>query len=96
MEGARRLHRVRVPGGNQRPNMVRSLRRAALFTGCGVKWTDRQSLTSVREDGAKVGAFLVNGIMEWWGYSPEGHPTGPHPNCEEAKRAVDSALPLEV
>jgi len=58
------------------------------------KWVDRESLTSVRIDGAKVGAFLVSGSIEWWGYTSQGHPTGPHQSCEDAKRAVDSALPI--
>lgn len=57
-------------------------------------WIDKPSFTSVRSDGAKVGAFLIDGVTEWWGYSPSGHPTGPHASCEEAKRAVDSALPF--
>jgi hypothetical protein len=59
-------------------------------------WTDRPSMTSVRSDGAKVGAFTVGGAIEWWGYSPAGHPTGPHATAQDAKAAVDSALPLEV
>lgn len=58
------------------------------------KWVDRESLTSVRVDGAKVGAFLVGGSIEWWGYTTTGNPTGPWKTCAEAKRAVDSALPI--
>ena len=59
-------------------------------------WTDKPSMTSVRDDGAKVGCFYIDGRSEWWGYPPSGCPTGPHETCEEAKAAVDSALPLEV
>lgn len=59
------------------------------------KWFDKPSMTSVREDGAKVGCFLVSGQSEWWGYPVNGCPTGPHLTCNEAKAAVDSALPFE-
>lgn len=59
-------------------------------------WTDKPSMTSVRDDGAKVGGFWVNGRVEFWGYPVSACPTGPHETCEEAKRAVDSALPLEA
>ena len=55
-------------------------------------WTDKPSLTSVRTDGAKVGGFIVDGRLEWWGYSPANHPTGPHATLEDAKRAVDAGL----
>lgn len=59
-------------------------------------WTDKQSLTSTRADGAKVGAFWVDGAIQWWGYTVDNLPTGPHASCEDAKRAVDAALPFEV
>lgn len=59
-------------------------------------WIDKQSMTSVRDDGAKVGCFSVNGRLEWWGYPLSAGATGPHASCEEAKAAVDSALPLGV
>lgn len=63
-------------------------------------WHDRPSFTSVREDGAKVGGFWVpkpdgSTRLEFWGYPKNGCPTGPHQTCEEAKAAVDAALPLD-
>lgn len=57
-------------------------------------WIDKQSLTSVREDGAKVGCFWPDGREEWWGYPLNASATGPYATCEEAKAAVDSALPF--
>lgn len=60
----------------------------------GLPWTDKQTMTSVRADGAKVGGFVVDGRLEWWGYPVNGCPTGPHASCEDAKRAVDAALPF--
>jgi hypothetical protein len=32
------------------------------------------------------------GRMVWWGYDPQGNPTGPFETCAEAKAAVDAAL----
>ena len=58
-------------------------------------WTDLPSLTSTKPDGSKVGGFMVNGRLEFWGYPTSACPTGPHATCEEAKAAVDAALPLE-
>lgn len=64
-----------------------------------LNWTDTQTLTSVRSDGAKVGAFWMpcgDGLrVEWWGYPRIGSPTGPHATCEAAKLAIESMLPFE-
>jgi len=66
-----------------------------------VKWEDRPG-TSVREDGAKVGVWTLNGKDEWWGYSRNWRPRceltalGPFPTREQAKYAVDTNLNLEI
>lgn len=61
-------------------------------------WTVRPSgFTAVRDDGAKVGAFWPEGSrIEWWGYTPDGIPSGPHKTRIEAQAAIDAALPLEI
>lgn len=63
----------------------------------GGAWVDRES-TSLRPDGAKVGAFLVAGRLEWWTY-PAGWTlrggvpaSGPWRSCDDAKTAADTAL----
>ena len=62
-----------------------------------MRWHDKGT-TSIREDGAKVGEFTMDGKPGWWGYpaswKPRGHveAVGPFLDREEAKAAVDSAL----
>ena len=61
------------------------------------RWLIRPSgFTAVREDGAKVGAFWPRGRMEWWGYTPDKIPSGPHQSMAESQAAIDSALPMEI
>lgn len=60
-----------------------------------MEWIDKPSFTSIRSDGAKVGAFWPDNRMEWWGYTPGGLPTGPHATCDDAKRSIDASLPLD-
>lgn len=60
-------------------------------------WTVRPSgFSAVRADGAKVGAFWPDGRMEWWGYTPDKIPSGPHQTRIEAQAAIDAALPMEI
>jgi len=61
-------------------------------------WIVRLSgFTSVRPDGAKVGAFWPgDGSVVWWGYTPDGIPSGPHQSRIEAQAAIDAALHLEI
>jgi len=62
-------------------------------------WIHRE-YTSIREDGAKVGAFIVEGKPEWWAY-PKGWTArgnvpavGPWPNRTEAIASLDSVLEM--
>lgn len=62
-----------------------------------LKWTDYPS-GSVREDGAKVGEFCLNGGFEWWAYPPGWvhrgtvDALGPFQSLQEAKDAMTSWL----
>jgi hypothetical protein len=55
---------------------------------------------SIRSDGAKVGEFVINGRVEWWGYpagwvprgSTCGDPAGPFNYRHDAKAAMDASL----
>ena len=66
-------------------------------------WTDLPTMTSIRDDGAKVGAFPgPDGCMEWWayppGYKPRGYegpePQGPFRTSAEAKASLSALLPF--
>lgn len=64
-------------------------------------WRDLPTMTSIRYDGAKIGAFPgPNGALEWWGYPPgyqpgqwEGaDPQGPFATLADAKAAMSAML----
>lgn len=68
-----------------------------------MNWTDKTTLTSIRDDGAKVGGFPDGeGGIEYWAYPPgwrprdyDGHePQGPHKTLQEAKASLQTMLPL--
>lgn len=66
-----------------------------------MKWVDRPG-TSVREDGAKAGEFVIDGKVVWFAYPANWRPRceltalGPFPTREQAKYAVDTNLNLEI
>ena len=66
-------------------------------------WTDYPG-GSVRDDGARVGEFCVDGRFEWWGYPSGYRPRHSNPELVQcpfetrgqAKYAMDTAIPFPV
>lgn len=60
-------------------------------------WTDYPG-GSIREDGSKIGEFIVSGRFEWWaypaGWTPRGNveALGPFNSRQEAKVGMTSFL----